>query len=85
MPENAENEDKIAAAGSQQEAVQASDANAEATAKASDELTENDLEAVAGGVRLDMTPMGLVPVHQYPSGRRSGRTLKPGQMGYRGP
>ena len=49
MPENAENEDKIAAAGSQEEAVQASDANAEATAKASDELTENDLDAVAGG------------------------------------
>ena len=35
----------------QQEAAQASDAKAEAAGTASDELSEDDLEAVAGGRR----------------------------------
>jgi hypothetical protein len=48
---NTQNEDKIPAAGSQQDVAKASDAKAEAsgTAKASDELSEDDLAAVAGG------------------------------------
>jgi hypothetical protein len=48
MPEN----EKAATAGSdeaQQDVAQASDAKAEATGTASDELSEDDLNAVAGG------------------------------------
>jgi hypothetical protein len=54
MPENDNNKDKPPAAEAQQEAAQANDAKAEATstAKASDELSEDDLEAVAGGPAL---------------------------------
>jgi len=44
-----ENEAKIPTAEGQQEAAQANDAKAEATGTASDELSEDDLEAVAGG------------------------------------
>jgi len=48
MPEN---EEVAPTTEAQQEAAQASDAKAEAssTAKASDELSEDDLEALAGG------------------------------------
>jgi hypothetical protein len=50
---------KIPAAEAQQDVAKASDTKAEAasTAKASDELTEEDLEAVAGGrVRVRIAP-----------------------------
>jgi hypothetical protein len=49
MPEN-EEAAPIPAAEAQQEAAQASDAKAEAAGTASDELSEDDLEAVAGGI-----------------------------------
>ena len=52
MPENAKNEEAHPPAGSdeaQQDVAQASDAKAEAAGTASDELSEDDLEAVAGG------------------------------------
>jgi hypothetical protein len=54
MPEN---EEVAPTTQAQQEAAQASDAKAEAssTAKASDELSEDDLEALAGGAG----PQGL--------------------------
>jgi hypothetical protein len=54
MPEN---EEVAPTTQAQQEAAQASDAKAEAssTAKASDELSEDDLEALAGGAG----PLGL--------------------------
>ena len=47
----AENENKATTASTQQDVTQTSDAKAEATstAKASDELSEDDLETVAGG------------------------------------
>ena len=47
----ADSEDKAPTAPTQQDVAQASDAKAEATdtTKASDELSEDDLEAVAGG------------------------------------
>ncbi|WP_368415035.1 hypothetical protein [Falsiroseomonas sp.] len=50
MPEQHQNKGKLPAAEAQQEAAQTSDAEAEAAgiATASDELSENDLEAVAG-------------------------------------
>jgi|GEM_PF-1675728 len=50
MPEN---EEVAPTAEAQQDVAQASDAKAEATssAKASDELSEDDLEGVAGGVQ----------------------------------
>jgi len=52
MPENTQTEDKTPVAKIQQEVAQPTDAKAEATstAKASDELSDNDLEAVAGGI-----------------------------------
>jgi len=46
MPEN---EEAAPAAEAQQDAAQASGAKAEAATTASDELSEDDLEAVAGG------------------------------------
>jgi hypothetical protein len=49
MTENTQNPDTPPGAESQQDVAQASDAKAEATGTASDELTEDDLEAVAGG------------------------------------
>ena len=49
MPENANNKDKPPTAEAQQEAAQTNEAKAEATGTASDELSEDDLEAVAGG------------------------------------
>jgi hypothetical protein len=51
MPDNTEKEEAVPAAETQQDAAQTSDTKAEATstAKASDELSEDDLEAVAGG------------------------------------
>jgi|GEM_PF-2821694 len=56
MPEN-EEVVPVPTAEAQQEAAQTSDAKAEATGAASDELPEGDLEAAAGGVvtgrRLD--------------------------------
>ena len=53
MTENTKTEDKIPATEIQQGVAQVSDAKAESTstAKASDELSEDDLEAVAGGAR----------------------------------
>ncbi|WP_368415034.1 hypothetical protein [Falsiroseomonas sp.] len=55
MSEHHENQSryKLPAAEAQQEAAQTSDAEAEAAgiATASDELSENDLEAVSGGFR----------------------------------
>jgi hypothetical protein len=58
MAENTQTEDKGPAAEAQQEAAQPSDTKAEATstAKASDELSEDDLEAVAGGAPLRRGP-----------------------------
>ena len=49
---------KIPAAEAQQDVAKASDTKAEAasTAKASDELSEEDLDAVAGGVKK-LSPM----------------------------
>ena len=51
MPENAKNEEAAKATEAQQDLAKASDAKAEATstAKASDEFSEDDLGAVAGG------------------------------------
>ena len=51
MTETNQTEDQTPATEAQQEAAQTSDTKAEATsaAKASDELSEDDLEAVAGG------------------------------------
>ena len=53
MPEN---EEAAPAAEAQQDVAQPSDTTAEATstAKASDELSEDDLEAVAGGKRASI-------------------------------
>ena len=53
MTENNQNQDKLPTAETQQDVAKAGDAKAEAstTAKASDELTEDDLEAVAGGAK----------------------------------
>ena len=53
MTENTKTEDKIPATEIQQGVAQASDTKAQATntAKASDELSEDDLKAVAGGRR----------------------------------
>jgi len=55
MPEN-EEVAPAPTAEAQQEAAQASDAKAEdnSTAKASEELSEDDLEAVAGGRQSDI-------------------------------
>jgi hypothetical protein len=55
MPDN---EEAAPAAETQQDVAQASDAKAEATstAKASDELSEDDLEAVAGGLVTSSPP-----------------------------
>ena len=50
MPENAKNEEVTSATEIQQDVAQASDAKAEAAGTASDELSEDDLEAVAGGI-----------------------------------
>ena len=50
MPEN-EEVAPAPTAEAQQEAAQPTDAKAEATGTASDELSEGDLEAVAGGVQ----------------------------------
>jgi hypothetical protein len=52
MAENTQTEDKAAATEAPQDVAQTSDTKAEATstAKASDELSEDDLEAVAGGL-----------------------------------
>jgi hypothetical protein len=51
MTETNQTEDKLPAAEAQQDVAKASDTKAEAaaTATASDELSEDDLEAVAGG------------------------------------
>ena len=48
MPEN-EEVAPVPATEAQQDVAQASDAKAEAAGTASDELSEDDLEAVAGG------------------------------------
>jgi len=52
MTANNQTEDKIPAAEAQQEATQSTDAKDEATGTASDELSEDDLQAVAGGGRI---------------------------------
>ena len=57
MPENAKNEEAAAATEAQQDVAQASDAKAEATSTASDELSEDELKAVAGG---QTQPWGLI-------------------------
>ena len=49
MPENAKNEEVTPATEAQQDVAQTSDAKAEATSTSSDELSDDDLEAVAGG------------------------------------
>ena len=49
MAENTQTEDKAPAAEAQQDVAQAIGAKAEDTGTASDELSEDDLEAVAGG------------------------------------
>lgn len=51
MTDSTKNKDKIPAAEAQQDVAHASDAKAEAssTAKAGDELSEDDLKAVSGG------------------------------------
>jgi len=49
MPENAKNEEAAPATEAKQDVAQVSDAKAEATGTSSDELSEDDLEAVAGG------------------------------------
>ena len=49
MPDNTGNKAETPAAETQQDVTQASDAKAEAAATASDELSVDDLEAVAGG------------------------------------
>ena len=51
MTDSTEHKAKIPAAGSQQDVAHASDPKAEAmgTAKAGDELSEDDLKAVSGG------------------------------------
>ena len=53
MPDTAKNEEAATAAEAQQDVAQASDAKAEATstAKANDELSEDALDAVAGGTQ----------------------------------
>ena len=53
MPENTQTEATPPAAEAQQDVAKPSDAKAEtaATAKASDELSKDDLEAVAGGIQ----------------------------------
>jgi hypothetical protein len=60
MTDNNQTEDKTPAGSgeAQQDVAKASDAKAEATgtAKASDELAEEDLDAVAGGVKK-LSPM----------------------------
>ena len=57
MPEN-EDVAPVPTAEAPQDVAQASDAKAEATstAKASDELSEDDLEAVAGGLVTSSPP-----------------------------
>ena len=49
MTENTQTEAKTPATEPQQDVAQANDAKAEATGTASGELSEDDLEAVAGG------------------------------------
>ena len=49
MPETTQTEEKIPATEAQQDVAKASDAKAEAAGTASDELSEGNLEAVAGG------------------------------------
>ena len=51
MTENTQTEAKTPAAEAQQDVAQASDAKAEATGTAGDELSEGDLETVSGGVK----------------------------------
>ena len=60
MPENANNKGKPPNAEAQQEAAQTNDAKAEATGTASDELSEGDLEAVAGGLSNPGLVMKLI-------------------------
>jgi len=50
MTENTQNPDTPPGAESQQDVAKASDAKAEASPTAGDELTGDDLEAVAGGI-----------------------------------
>ena len=49
MPENAKNEEATPTTEALQDVAKTSDVKAEATGTASDELSEDDLEAVAGG------------------------------------
>ena len=62
MPKDAQNEDKTPAAEAQQDAAKAGDGKAETAAvtNPSDELSEVDLRAVAGGIGYyrDGTPSG---------------------------
>ncbi len=49
MAENTQNTDKTPASEAQQDLKKASNTKAEASATATDELSEDDLDAVAGG------------------------------------
>ena len=64
MTDSTENKAKIPAAGSQQDVAHASDGKAEATgaAKPSGELSEDDLEAVAGGVTMNFLDLVVSPI-----------------------
>jgi hypothetical protein len=59
MPEN---EEVAPAAEAQQEAAQSTEAKAEATATTSDELSEGDLEAAAGGKAKPGPPSYGLPI-----------------------
>ena len=63
MAETNQTEDQTPAAEAQQDVAQTSDTKAEAAAKASDELSEDDLEAVAGGL---VFPKGKLPTIDKP-------------------
>ena len=56
MPDNTENEEATPATETQQDVAKATDTKAEATGTASDELSEDDLEAVAGGLVTSSPP-----------------------------
>ena len=56
MPENTKQAESPPAAEAQHDAAQARKAKATITTKASDELSEDDLEAVAGGLVTSSPP-----------------------------
>jgi hypothetical protein len=64
MPDNTQTEDKTPATEIQQDVAKAVAAKAEAasTAKAIDELSEDDLGSVAGGVRINFLDLVDSPI-----------------------